>query len=33
VVDGIYHHHMTPNKLRELIRSVRDADGKRGEGG
>jgi NADH:ubiquinone oxidoreductase subunit E len=27
VVDGAYHHHMTPGKLRGLIESVRSADG------
>jgi NADH-quinone oxidoreductase subunit E len=26
VLDGIYHHHMTPGKLRRLIRSVRQAE-------
>ena len=26
VVDGTYHHHMTPGKLRNLIQSLRDAE-------
>lgn len=26
VLDGIYHHHMTPSKLRRLIRSVTKAE-------
>jgi NADH:ubiquinone oxidoreductase subunit E len=26
VFDGVYHHHMTPGKLRELTRVVRDAE-------
>ena len=26
VLDGVYHHHMTPGKLRKLIQSVRDAE-------
>jgi len=33
VLDGTYHHHMTPSKLRKLIRSVRDADRNEGEDG
>jgi NADH:ubiquinone oxidoreductase subunit E len=26
VVDGVYHHHMSPGKLRKLIQSLRDAE-------
>jgi NADH:ubiquinone oxidoreductase subunit E len=26
VVDGVYHHHMTPGKLRKLVNSLRDAE-------
>jgi NADH:ubiquinone oxidoreductase subunit E len=26
VLDGVYHHHMTPGKLRRLIQSVRQAE-------
>jgi NADH:ubiquinone oxidoreductase subunit E len=26
VVDGVYHHHMTPGKLRKLILSIRNAE-------
>ena len=26
VLDGVYHHHMTPGKLRKLIQSLRDAE-------
>ena len=26
VLDGVYHHHMTPGKLRKLIQSVRDTE-------
>jgi len=26
VVDGVYHHHMTPGKLRKLIQSLRNAE-------
>jgi NADH:ubiquinone oxidoreductase subunit E len=26
VLDGVYHDHMTPGKLRKLIQSVRQAD-------
>jgi NADH:ubiquinone oxidoreductase subunit E len=26
VLDGVYHHHMTPGKLRRLIESVRRAE-------
>jgi len=26
VLDGVYHHHMTPSKLRKIIRSVRSAE-------
>jgi len=32
VLDGTYHHHMTPSKLRKLIRSVRDTE-ENGSGG
>lgn len=27
VLDGVYHHHMTPGKLRRLIHSIRKAEG------
>lgn len=27
VLDGVYHHHMTPRKLRRLLRSVGDGQG------
>ncbi|NQT37141.1 MAG: NAD(P)H-dependent oxidoreductase subunit E [Planctomycetes bacterium] len=26
VLDGVYHHHMTPGKLRKLIQSIRDTE-------
>jgi NADH:ubiquinone oxidoreductase subunit E len=33
VLDGVYHDHMTPRKLRMVIQSVRDAEGERAEDG
>lgn len=26
VLDGVYHHHMTPGRLRKLVRSIREAE-------
>jgi len=26
VLDGVYHHHMTPGKLRRLVRKIRKAE-------